>query len=362
MMVKKIMCAFICISIIVFVVGCSNKQDEVEKVQVEQKTPVEVMEIAKGSIIKKDIYSEKIQPIQEVIVNSKTPGRVEKVNFDIGDQISKDDILFVMDKRDIENQLESLESQLVSSMASFDFAKENFDNMKILYDEGAVSKQEYDQIKTSYEQAKASKDSLELQIKSGNEALKDLEIRSPIKGIVSSRNIEVGEIVGTGISPFRILNIDTVYIDVNVPETLINRIQVNKEVEVEVEAVQEMPFKGIISRISPNSDEATNTYPVRIEISNKEKQIKPGMFAEAIFELEKKEGVITVPRKALVKLGEQWHAFIVEEKIARKVSVEIGLDADMIVEVKEGLKEGQKLIVKGKEYVKDGEMVQIINQ
>jgi len=361
-MLKKIVCTCLCISAILSIVGCSSEQDAMKKVQEEQRTPVEVINITKGSIIKTDIYSEEIQPIQEVVVNSKTPGKVEEVNFDIGDQVSKDSILFVMDKKDIKNQLESLQSQLVSATASFDFVKENFENMKILYSEGAVSKQQYEQMKTDYEQTKASKDSLEIQIKNTYETLEDLEVRSPIDGIVAARNIEAGEIAGTGLSPFTILNIDTVYIDVNVPETLINGIQVNKEVEVKIEAVQEAHFKGIISRISPISDKITHTYPVRVEISNQEQRIKPGMFAEVIFELEKKEAVVTVPKKALVKLGEQWHAFIVKENIACQVPIQIGLDNGMVVEVKEGLKEGQQLIIKGKEYVKDGELVEIVNQ
>jgi len=228
----------------VFVVGCSSKEPTTKKADEEHKTPVEVMKISKGSIIKADTYTGQIQPTQQVAINSKTPGEVAKVNFDMGDQVSKGDILFVMDKTDIQSQVESLQSQLESSIVSFDSAKENFENMKILYDQGAISQQQFDQMRISYEQAKASKNSFEINLKNAKETLEDLEVRSPIAGVVAERNIQPGEMLGIGSPPFTILSMDTVYIDVSVPETLINRIQSKKEVEVRVEAVKEKPFKG----------------------------------------------------------------------------------------------------------------------
>jgi len=361
-MLKKILYTTLYIGMIVFVVGCSSEEPATNNVQVEQNTPVEVMEITKGPIIKTDVYSGQVQPNQKVVVNTNSSGEVVKVNFDIGDKVSKGDILFIMDNRDILNQEASTQSQLTSAIATFDYAEENLENMRILYDEGAVSKQQYDQTKTAYEQAKASKELLEIQLRNAKEDLEDTVVRSPIDGIVSERNIQAGEMLGVGLQPFTILSVDTVYVDVSVPETLINRIRTKKEVEVRVEAAQEKPFKGTIARMSPISDQTTHTYPIRIEIRNEQQKIKPGMFAEAVFEIEKRESVVIVPRTALVKSGEQWHAFIVEENIARKVPLQIGLDEGITLEVKEGLKEGQKLIIKGKEYVSDGEIVKIVNK
>lgn len=361
-MLKKIPYILLYISITIMLIGCSNEDTTTSNAQEEQRTPVEVMQITKGSIIKTDTYSGQIQPIQEVLVNAKIQGEVKKVNFNMGDQVSKGAVLFVMDQKPIQNQIESLENQIASTTASYQYAEQNLENIKVLYDEGVVPKQEYDQMITVYEQAKASKDLLEIQLKNMAENLEDVEVRSPISGVVAERNIQPGEILGSNVTPFKILSVNTVYIDVNIPEMLINQIKPRKEVEVKVNAIPDKIFKGMVKQMSPIGDPMTHTYPIRIEIPNENQQIKVGMFAEASFELQRKEEIITVPRTALIKSGEEWYAFVVEDNIARKVAVEIGLDEGMILEVEQGLKEGDQLVIKGKEYISDGESVEIVEQ
>ena len=195
-------------------------------------------------------------------------------------------------------------------------AKKAYEDMKTLYEIGSASKQQLDQMKTAYEtasigynsakdaydlfinslskesieraesqltQAAATKEGLEVQLANAYESLKDTAVKSPIDGIVSSRTIDPGEMVSGAVAPFTIIQMDTVSVEVNVSEQLINKIEKGQKVTVHVSSAFDKPFEGTIHAISPAADERTFTYPVKIEIPNKEGLLKPGMFAEVEF-------------------------------------------------------------------------------
>ena len=206
-----------------------------------------------------------------------------------------------------------------------------------------------------------SKNTLAAQLENAEETLRDLEVKSPISGIVAERNIEAGEITGAGLPSFEVVNIDTVYLEVNIPEKYINKIAVGQKVNVEIEAAGSSIYKGTVNRISPVADKYTHTYTINIEIENKDRIIKGGMFARAEFEFEKRKDVIAVPRNVFKIDGELWTAYCVENEVVKAVNITPGIDNGHEVEVISGLEEGDLLMVKGREYVKEGEKVLIVN-
>ncbi|WP_081561910.1 efflux RND transporter periplasmic adaptor subunit [Clostridium formicaceticum] len=404
-------------------VGCNST----EPVNVQEDlVSVKVQKITRGDVRKIETYSGKIKPKNQVNVMAKSFGEVGEVFFDVGDQVQQGDVLFMVDKKNAENNIAHLNHQIKSAeitidnaslglaMAegsrkenqknqsedtinllkiAYDDAKKNYEDIGKLYDAGAVSKQQYDQVKLIYEQTKlnyeagmrnhellvgtmlkediestrnqlqqaiTARDALLIQLKNAKEALEDLTVTSPIKGVVASRNVEKGELTGTTTPSFILVNMDTVLLDIHVPEGLINKIQAGKEIEIHIAAAGGEGFKGNVTHISPVADSSTFTYPVSIEIENKDGNIKAGMFAEAVIAIEESEDVVILPRKHLKIDKGQYFAYIVEENIARIVPVTIGIDNGEYVEIKEGLKEGQQLIIKGKEYIVDNEEVGIV--
>lgn len=372
--------------------GCGKVQKVDEK---KDLTPVNVSIVQKSEIDRIEVYTGRIKPAQQVDVTSKSFGEVEKVFFDVGDRVNEGDILFVMDKKSVENNIEALKNQiqsqlnqsgasLDSSRVQYEDAKKNYDKMVKLFEEGAISKQQLEQAELAYNQAQiayqssqknfglvtgktpdgnsTSKNSLEAQLEIAKETLEDFEVNSPISGIVAARNIEYGEMANSSLPSFSIVDIDTVYLEVNIPEKYINRISLNQQVSVNIEAVGDKAYNGTITNISPTADEQTYTYAVRIEIANKDGAVKGGMFARAEFAFEGKKSAVVIPRNALELEGNQWYALTVEGDIVKKVYVTIGIDNGKEVEVVSGLQEGQQLIVKGKEYVEDGEQVVITDK
>lgn len=291
----------------------------------------------------------------------------------------------------IQAQINQAEANVRRTELTLQDTQRGYEDVVSLYEAGSASKQQHDQAESAYKQAQlsydaaqqayellinkttketvqgaedrlsqaiASKNTLLVQLNNAKESMKDTAIRSPINGIVSSRTVDPGEMVGSANIPFAIVQMETVLVHVNISEQLINKVAQGQMVQVLVKAAGELPFTGKIKAVSPAADERTAGYPVKIEISNENKILKPGMFAEIQFSLEKREQVITVPRSALLTENQQEYVYIVEEDVAKRVLVKTGLDTGEQIEIREGLTEGQMLIIKGQQYVQDGMKVQ----
>lgn len=295
------------------------------------------------------------------------------------------------------SQYEQQKSQLNAAVKTagirYQDAKKAYEDIKILYDIGSASKQQLDQLKSAYQmallgyesakdnydlfinnlskesvqtaqsqltQAIAAKEGLEIQIANAKETLEDTAVKSPIDGVVSSRMIDPGEMVGGAIAPFTIIQMDKVYVDVNVSEQIINKLKKGQKVDIYVSSASSTAFKGTITAISPAADERTFTYPVKIEIDNKDGLLKPGMFAQVKFEVDTVKGALIIPREAILTEGDINNVYIVEGETAKKVKVRLGLDNGKEAEVIDGLTEGMQMVIKGQEYLVDGGKIKVV--
>lgn len=291
-----------------------------------------------------------------------------------------------------EQQKNQLEANLKMTEIQLQDTKKAYEDMKALFEIGSASKQQLDQLKTAYEtamigynsakdaydlfmnslskesveraqsqltQAAATKESIEVQIANARDTLKDAAVRSPIDGIVSSRMIDPGEMASAALVPFTIIQMDTVSVDVNVSEQIINKIEKGQKVDVYVSSAFDTPFEGTIQAISPAADERTFTYPVKIEIPNNDGLLKPGMFSEVEFAADTVKDAVIIPREAVLTEGDINYVYIVEGDRGKKIEVRLGLDNGKQVEILDGLSEGTQIVIKGQNYLDDGGKVQI---
>jgi RND family efflux transporter MFP subunit len=293
----------------------------------------------------------------------------------------------------LEQQLTQAETSLKTSELQYNNAKKSYEDSKILYEAGSASKQQYDQAKTAFEaaeisfnaaqqaydllinktsqenidrakdqlnQAIATKENVEFQLKKAKENLAETDVKSPISGVISSRTIEEGEMVGSTSVPFIVVQIDPVVLAVNISEQMLGSIKEGDYVNVVIGAIKDKTFTGKIRSIAPVADERTATYPVEIEIENKDNELKAGMFGEVNFITNKQEDVIVVKRETLIEKDNKTFVFtITEDNKAKLIEVETGIDNGKEVEITKGLNVGQSIIVKGQDYLIDGDNIKI---
>lgn len=190
------------------------------------------------------------------------------------------------------------------------------------------------------------------------------KVESPISGIVGRTLLDKGANIlpGAGISgtPLAIVvNMEEMIVRLSVPEPDIPYLKKGLSAEIQVDAYPQENFLGEISKVSEVVDIETRTLPVEITIPNSDHRLKSGMFARVKIVAAQLKERIVVSQDALVQELGQSFVFVVEDHTARKKKITLGVKEDSRMEVLEGLKEGEEIIVFGQQGLKDGTAVEI---
>ncbi len=336
-----------------------------------------------------------IKPTKNVEISADISGKIVKIGVREGDRVKKGQFLLQIDpsmyKAELESAMASLkatEAQLIQNEAAYEIAKKNYERAKKLYAKGIISQEEYlkaeADFKSSLSSLKALKFRIEqnrAQVKSAREKLKKTLILSPVDGVVTSLNVEEGEvaIIGTMNNPGTILltvaDLSQMQAEVWVDETDIVKVKEGQKATVEVDAFPEEKFHGVVTEVgsspqqstaSLSSQEQAKEYKVVIVLKGDVSRLKPGLTATARIEVARAKDVLAVPISSLVvrkvKGKEKEGVFVVEDGLARFRPVKKGIMGEMEVEIKSGLKEGERVIVgpfKVLRVLQDGQRVEV---
>ena len=390
-------------------VGCSAKADKIEKQKVSY---VKTTSIETKDFQNKLIIPGKLNPKEQVTVTSKASGTIQSINIEVGKAVKKGQLIAKIDdsmykiqydaaKVGVDNanqtldrmtnfsdetmksqDIEMAEAAQKSAQTNFENVEKNYLNMKQLYEKGAVAKTDFDSIETQYNLTKQALDTsnealkqatrgYEYNLKGANigveaakntykqagENLKYTQIFSPISGIVSEKNISVGENINPGAPIFTVVNINEMYVDAGVSEIDISKLKVGQIVKVTVDAYKGEVYEGKISNISPVINENSKTYPIRVTILNKEKKLKAGMFAQLEVILDEHKGTKAVPKEIVLKEGAESFIFVIDKEKAKKKKIQTGYQSNDYIEVISGLTGTEKIVFVGYDALIDGEKV-----
>jgi cobalt-zinc-cadmium efflux system membrane fusion protein len=172
-------------------------------------------------------------------------------------------------------------------------------------------------------------------------------LTTPIAGIVVERNATIGATVGTDANLFKIIDISRVWIDANVFEKDLQRVKLGQEVKVFVPAFPGTAFSGKVILVSSVVDPDTRTVKVRTEVPNPDGRLKPDMFANVEIITDLHSAAISIPQSAVLTDGGKTVVFVTDGNGYQKRVVTAGVQSSDRVEIIEGLKEGDKVVVKG---------------
>ena len=367
---KKILTFIIVAAVILSVSGC-GKPDDVPTGAAS--TNVTVSEVKTQTIEETATYTGELKAAESTSVSVKVSGVVESVYCEIGDYVSAGDILMQIDKTDYLTQynqantaylsvLSQSKALIDSAQIEYNNAKINCDNQKVLYDNGAISKIAYDSAVTRFENAKINLNSAKEQsgLNSAKAALDAAEnslgyttVYAPISGYVSTKNANVGQMASPGVEIFSIKNTATVNAQLNVAESVISKVSVGAKAIVNVKSI-ETSVEGVVKIASPTKNLQTGMYNVSITIDNPEDVLKDGMFADITLTLSDAVDALVIPSDAIMEdESGQKYIFLADDGVAVKKEVVTGIITEEYTEILKGVKEGDKVIVSGKEYLSD---------
>ena len=289
---------------------------------------------------------------QNVLIYPEMPGTLEKVYVTRGQNVSKGQVLATIDDGGIAQQVAQLE-------ATTALAKTTFERQKSLWEQKIGSEIQFLQTKTNYE---AQKNSL-AQIK---KQLGKSTILAPFSGVIDDVIKEQGTVVapGMGSEIFRIVNLNNMYIETAVPEKYISNVTKGKNVEVFLP----MLSKTLNTKIRETGNfinPANRTFMIEIEIPNSDKSIKPNLTAKLKINDYTSRKAILIPQSIISENAEgQQYVYIITDLngtkgIAKQTVVITGKTQGDVIEILEGISEGDMLIQAGARSVKNGQEVKI---
>lgn len=325
-------------------------------------------------------YTADIIPNQVVNVFSRVDGYIAKLHVDKGDFVQANRLLVEIDHTDYQHAVNQAKANLAAAKAKVSQQQAAVRNtsltltrMQALIKDQFVSQQDLDNAQVNFDGATAALESLQAQVKQMEVALAQAEtnlaysyIRAPFAGYVAERNLDQGAYVtnataSTSTNSRGILSlhdIETVRILIEVVEKDIPLIHIGQKADVRAEAYPDRVFEGTVTRIVQALNRATRTMTVEIDLPNKGRDLKGGMFARVEALVGTHPQALQIPIDAVSRLEDAQYVYIVEEGKAKRVAVEIGAREGNRVEITKGLTGGEQVIVSGKDLVHDGTPVQ----
>ncbi len=327
-------------------------------------TPVQVAQVVRGDISTWLSYTGSIKPWREVKVVPDIPGKVAKIYVREGDRVKQGQVLAELDTRTARLQFEQSEAGLVAAQANFHSASKDWERTQELRQRGTVSPQQYEKVQLAYEAAKAQLQQAESGLKLARHQLEISVMKAPFSGIVTERNMNEGEYINPamsgpqGPSVLTLMDLSKVKIEVHASENDMGKISIGQEAHVTVDAYPERTFYGKVSSVHPAADPMSRTFKVEVAVPNEDRTLKAGMYTRMELYLLVHKGVLLVPERSVLERKGMFVLFVADGDMARMREVKLGLSSRGVVEIVEGVQEGEKVIVRGNYGLKDGVKVE----
>ncbi len=308
---------------------------------------------------------------QQVDVTSRISGRITQILVDTGYPVARGALIATVEDDEIRQQIERSKASISVADASIGQreaelvnAKAELERKKELVREGILTNQELDVLEMRLRVSQSQLDLAKAQKRQSEAELRELNIRqgqtriyAPISGVVARRHVDIGAMVGAANPIATIVSLSPMVVQAQVAERDVTRIRRGATVIVTVDSLPNQKFSGKVMRISPMLDPQTRNGMVEIEIPNRENMLKAEMFARIGLDLGSSRETLLLPRDALVYRGNQPGVFTIDNNIARFKPVDTGLMQEENVELLGGLKEGDKVVTRGSNMIKDGDPV-----
>ncbi|MBN2356453.1 efflux RND transporter periplasmic adaptor subunit [candidate division KSB1 bacterium] len=250
-----------------------------------------------------------IQPINSVEIKSKASGMIEELSIEESDLVQRNQLIARLDQRDTKNAYDQSVADLEVAEANLKQKESDFERKKDLYERGLISAAEFDVAKLAKVEAQAQLVRAKINVDNNDIRLKDTVVRSPINGVVLTKNVEVGQIISSGISSVTggtliatLADMSEVYVKADVDEVDIGKIKPGMKAKIAADAFPNQVFFGSVIRIAAQSKVVQNvtTFEVTIRVKNPLRRLKAGMNASVDILVADKKNVLLVPNESLM--------------------------------------------------------------
>ncbi|WP_213604172.1 efflux RND transporter periplasmic adaptor subunit [Pseudoxanthomonas japonensis] len=312
-----------------------------------EAVPVEVAKATHRTVAASYSGTAALEALGESQVVAKTSGVALAVLVDEGQIVRAGQALVRLDADRSRLQVAQAEAQMRK-------LENNYRRAQQLVEQQMISANDVDQIKYDLENARAVYRAASLE-------LSYTTVTAPISGVVASRSIKTGNFVQINSPIIRIVDSSRLEATLNVPEREIAKLKPGQAVGLVVDALPGKQFTGEVDRVAPVVDNGTGTFRVVASFPG-EGELQPGMFGRLNINYDQRADALVVPRTALLEDGGEPAVYVVRDGKAQRTVLKLGYNDAGWVEVREGLKIGDQVVIAGKAALREGSAVQVIGQ
>lgn len=319
--------------------GCGGKKG-VQTAAEEQGVLTRTAPAEATSVRLTEVFTSEIEPYKENDITPAASGvHIDRILVEVGDNVAQGQLLVTLDPTQYNQQLVQLRT-----------VEDDYGRLLPVYEAGGISRQQIDQAKAQ----------LDVQREVVANLRKNIEVRSPIAGVVTARNYESGDLFAQ--QPIlHVMQIDPLKVIVNISEQFFPQVKVGMPVDLQVDIFPDQTFTGTVSLIYPALDPSTRTFKVEVKVPNARRTLRPGMYARTIFDMGEKQGVM-VPDVAVQKQvgSAERYLYVIEgDTVAERRRVEVGRQVGDRVDILSGVKPGEQVAVTALSKLFDGAQVEV---
>jgi RND family efflux transporter MFP subunit len=334
---------------------------------VERIRAIKTITVSEQASGKMRQFSGVVEAADSSSISFEVSGNVREVHVDVGDRITKGQVLAVLDKRTYNLNVKAAEAELGRARVQLADKRNDLDRYKRInkQDPGAVSQAALDNSQAAVDGTRKQVQFARSQLKLAQRDLEKTVLRAPFDGVIATRNVEPFFEVRRGQKLFDVFENTGMEVAISIPEDVIDEIQMDQKGDIQFSVFADRTYHGRVTEISKVAGTA-NAFPIRLTIENPDQRIRPGMTARVALMLsgDEEKTAYMVPLSAIAQRGDtkKGFVFIYDDKTStvKKTQIEGGSVRGNDAVIIEGVKEGDIVAVAGVSFLEDGQKVKLM--
>ena len=341
---KKMAIPLLCIAVLS---GCNGEEEQAKKDE-KFAIPVETALVTTGNVSSFYSTTATLEAPEESHVMSRIAGIIEKINVEEGDRVTKGQILAVIDAKRQRYDFNRSEAEV-------QIIQQELNRLNKMNNKEFISQDQMAKLEFNLQAAKAQRDLAELQVK-------ESQITSPINGVVASRYVKTGNMAKEFQELFYVVNQDQLHGILHLPEQQLASLRVGQQASIiqQHQGTAAHIIDAKVLRISPIVDAQSGTFKVTLAVPNQDATLKAGMFTRVELKYDTHLDVLTVPYNALINQDNTQALYVIKDTKAQRREVTLGYRENNTVEILSGVEDGEQIVIRGQQNLKDQSLVEII--
>ena len=286
-------------------------------------------------------------PVTQATVKAKAGGEIQELVVREGQDVARGDVIARIDTRNLQAQYDRELAAVDKARADLNLSMLNRDKNRVLLEQKYISQNTFESTESAYAGSVASLRLAEAQARVAKVGLDDAVVRAPFSGTIAKRMVQSGENVSSDTAIVTLVDLRQLLLEAAVPAAEIPSVSIGQPVRFKVGGFGQRQFEGEVQRISPMTSDGSRAITIYIAVANADRALKGGMFAQGELVLNSSEPVLAIPAAAVKFESAVPIVYTLEgDRIARKqITLGIQNEGSGLVEIRDGLKAGERVIV-----------------